>query len=323
MPYTSRSTQNHSTRTARTKSERKTKWIKVTAVSLAVVSLTLSGIAVYSYLNHGKPSAVVKHSTTAVVSANLAGKNADSAVQPSEPKQEPPTPAKTTPQEATSTDAKAGNSENVKPSAVKQPKVIYLTFDDGPSKHTEEIMDILAKYQIHGTFFMIGNQLSGHEQTVKDAVEAGNYVGLHSMSHSKKKIYDSGNSDNFIKEFKQEQKLMAKITGVSPTLIRAPYGSKPEIGKQFRGDIADAGFKMWDWTVDSQDWRYSGNPQRILKEVKRQVHRDTEVILMHEKAQTVEILPEVIEYLQKKGYAFAVYKPNQHVSVNFAKDPRL
>ncbi|CAM4513945.1 polysaccharide deacetylase family protein [Paenibacillus macerans] len=322
MSYINRSTQKHSTRTARAKSKRKAKGVAVTAVALSVVSLTLSGFAVYSYLKQHTASSIVKHSTTAVVSANLAGKNEGTVVQPST-KPEPSTPAETTPPAATPTDSKAANSEPVKQSAVKQPKVIYLTFDDGPSKHTQEIMDILARYQIHGTFFMIGNQLSGHEQTVKDAVEAGNYVGLHSMSHNKKKIYESGNSDNFINEFKQEQKLMAKITGVSPTLIRAPYGSKPEIGEQFRGDIADAGFKMWDWTVDSQDWRSSDNPKRILKEVKRQVHRDTEVILMHEKAQTVEILPEVIEYLQKKGYAFAVYKPNHHVSVNFAKDKRL
>ncbi|MNI96719.1 hypothetical protein D3C73_1552320 [compost metagenome] len=60
-----------------------------------------------------------------------------------------------------------------------------------------------------------------------------------------------------------------------------------------------------------------------MQEVKRQVDQDTEVILMHEKSQTVEILPEVIDYLSNKGYAFAVYKPNQHFPVNFAKDERL
>lgn len=202
-------------------------------------------------------------------------------------------------------------------------KVIYLTFDDGPSKYTNQIVDILNQNGIHATFFMIGRQLDGNEKAVKNAAENGNYVGLHSMTHDKKKLYQSGNSAKFIKEFKQEQALIKKITGTTPWLIRAPYGSKPEIGEKFRDDIAAAKFKMWDWTVDSKDWSYTGKPDRIIKEVKRQVHRDTEVILMHEKSQTVQALPEIISYLQKKGYSFAVYKPDQHFSVNFAKDQRL
>lgn len=205
----------------------------------------------------------------------------------------------------------------------KKQKVVYLTFDDGPSKYTDEIVDILNQNGIHATFFMIGSNLSGNEAHVKNAHEAGNYVGLHSMSHSKKKLYDSGSSANFIKEFTKEQGLIKEITGMAPHLIRAPYGSQPAIGKKFRGDIAAANFKMWDWTVDSKDWNYPHHPEKIMSEIKRQVHRDVEVILMHEKLQTVTVLPDIIEYLSKKGYSFAVYKPDQHFSVNFAKDERL
>ncbi|MNW49393.1 Peptidoglycan-N-acetylglucosamine deacetylase [compost metagenome] len=215
------------------------------------------------------------------------------------------------------------DTQQVQAAKPKVKKVVYLTFDDGPSKYTNQILDILEEKGIHATFFVIGSQLDGHEQAVKDMHEAGNYVGLHSMTHSKKKLYDSGSSERFIKEFKQEQQLVSKITGQTPLLIRAPYGSKPQIDDQFLSDIAEAGFKMWDWTVDSKDWYYEGKPNRILQEVKRQVHRDTEVILMHEKAQTVDILPKVIDYLHNKGYAFAVYKPAQHFPVNFAKDERL
>ncbi|WP_410768665.1 polysaccharide deacetylase family protein [Fontibacillus sp. BL9] len=205
----------------------------------------------------------------------------------------------------------------------KAQKVIYLTFDDGPGKYTDQIVSILNKHGIHATFFMIGNQVSGNEKAIKTAAENGNYVGLHSMTHDKKKLYKSSGSARFIKEFKQEQEMISKITGTKPWLIRAPYGSKPEINDKFLDDIAAAKFKMWDWTVDSKDWYYPGKPERIIQEIKRQVHRDTEVILMHEKSQTVQALPEIIEYLKKKGYSFAVYKPDQHFSVNFAKDERL
>lgn len=202
-------------------------------------------------------------------------------------------------------------------------KVVYLTFDDGPSKYTSQIVDILNEKGIHATFFMIGNQLSGNEKTVQNAAQAGNYIGMHSMTHDKNTLYKSGSSAKFLKEYKREQELIEKITGTTPWLIRAPYGSHPYIGKSFRDDIAAARFKMWDWTVDSKDWSYSGKPERIIQEVKRQVHRDTEVILMHEKAQTVRALPEIISVLQKKGYSFAVYKPDQHIVVNFSKDKRL
>ncbi|WP_334071194.1 polysaccharide deacetylase family protein [Paenibacillus sp. A14] len=202
-------------------------------------------------------------------------------------------------------------------------KVVYLTFDDGPSKYTNQIVNILNQKGIHATFFMIGNQLQGNEKAVKTAAQAGNYIGMHSMTHNKKTLYKSGSSAKFLKEYKQEQAMIKKIVGTTPWLIRAPYGSHPFIGKTFRDDIAAERFKMWDWTVDSKDWSYPGKPDRIIQEVKRQAHRDTEVILMHEKAQTVQALPEIISVLEKKGYSFAVYKPDQHVVVNFSKDQRL
>lgn len=201
-------------------------------------------------------------------------------------------------------------------------KVIYLTFDDGPGKFTSQIVKILNDNGIHATFFMVGGNLSGNEKAVKKAYEAGNYIGMHSMTHDKKKLYDHG-SGPFIKEFQKEQGMMEEIIGTPPWLIRAPYGSAPMIDKKFRDDIVDAGFKMWDWTVDSMDWSYSKHPEKILQQVKKQVHRDREVILMHERSQTVKILPDVISYLKSKGYTFAVYKPDQHFSVNFAKDNRL
>lgn len=240
-----------------------------------------------------------------------ASRKAESDSAPDTPAAQPAVETKSPPQQVN------------KPQSTVKPKVVYLTFDDGPSKYTDQLLEILEHYQIHGTFFMIGNQLSQHKETVNQVLEEGHYVGLHSMTHNKKVLYNGKGSANFIEEFTKEQKLMEKLTGTSPTLIRAPYGSKPGIDEKFRGDIAKAGFKMWDWTVDSMDWKYPNSPGAILKEVKRQTHRDTEVILLHEKAQTVQILPQIIEYLQSKGYAFAVYKPNQHFTVNFGNDSRL
>ncbi|WP_237690591.1 polysaccharide deacetylase family protein [Paenibacillus caui] len=202
-------------------------------------------------------------------------------------------------------------------------KTVYLTFDDGPSPYTDQILDILDKQNIHATFFLIGSQLEDHQGQINRLLKEGHYPGLHSMSHSYKKLYKSGSSAHFINEFKQEQALFKELTGEDVDLIRAPYGSAPQIGKSFRDDIADAGFKMWDWTVDSKDWSYTGEPDKVIHQVKRQVHGKLNVILMHEKKQTVQALPQIITYLREQGYSFAVYKPDHHLVVNFAKDDRL
>lgn len=305
------------------KSNPKFKPIVIAAILLSSVSLVMSAYAANS-VYHRSQSHDVSSSQAVMTSPKFAA-SGDSVSG----KEDQPIPVEEEQvTDATSGTQKESNTEKKeeKPAATTEKqtqKVIYLTFDDGPGKYTDKIVEILNEKKIHATFFMIGNQLSDHEKSVKAAAEAGNYIGLHSMTHNKKTLYKSGGSAKFIKEFKQEQAMVEKITGTKPWLIRAPYGSKPEIDKQFRTEIADADFKMWDWTVDSKDWSYPGEPDRIIREVKRQVHRDTEVILMHEKSQTVQALPEIIDYLQKKGYAFAVYKPEQHISVNFAKDTRL
>ncbi len=296
------------------KSARRIKAMVIAALVLSSASLVLSTFAASSVIK-GKETG---YGSATVVSPKFVG--------PAVPATSEEAPAISDADDAVMLDSK-GEGKPEKPVAkadkTASQKIVYLTFDDGPSKYTDQIVNILNQNGIHATFFMIGSQFNGHEKAMKTAAENGNYVGLHSMTHDKKKLYRSGNSAKFIKEFKQEQALVKKITGTTPWLIRAPYGSMPEIGAEFRDDIAAAKFKMWDWTVDSKDWSYPGKPDRIIQEVKRQVHRNTEVILMHEKAQTVKVLPEVISYLQKKGYSFAVYKPDQHFSVNFAKDQRL
>lgn len=202
-------------------------------------------------------------------------------------------------------------------------KVAYLTFDDGPSKYTDQLLDIMNQYDAKATFFMIGENLDRYPEAVQRLVNEGSYPGIHSMTHSYKKLYKSGNSDNFLNEFKEVQNKVEALIGFRPHLIRAPYGSSPQIDEAFRGDIAAAGFKMWDWTTDSLDWKLPGQPNKIISRIDKGVHRDIEVILMHERKQTVEALPQILKLLKAKGYEFEVYNPNEHVVVNFSDDTRL
>lgn len=327
---------NHPTSESRTTSRSQQKSGK-TMKALVTVALILSSISIVmsayatNQIIHGSKSAVGGKMQTPPAAASPVTVPQSTTSEPRESSAEEAILAEDSAFKPGSEDKSIANpdkspasSENTNTrSAVSEQKVVYLTFDDGPSKYTDTIVDLLQKRGIHATFFMIGSQLKDHEETVKRTIELGNYVGLHSMSHNKKKLYDSGKAEPFLKEYQQEQALVNELTGTTPWLIRAPYGSKPGVNADIRDRLAEANFKMWDWTVDSKDWSYTDKPDKIIQEVKRQVRRDTEVILMHEKPQTIKALPDIIDYLQKKGYSFAVYKPELHFPVNFAKDDRL
>lgn len=199
-------------------------------------------------------------------------------------------------------------------------KVAYLTFDDGPSEFQKEILDILKKNEIKGTFFMIGGNIPSHKDSVKRLVKEGHYPGVHSMTHNYAKLYKQG---QFVEEMKQAQNIMKDVTGIQPKLVRCPYGSMPGLNQALRDQMATAGMKEWDWTVDSLDWKLSGNPDGIVQNVVSSAQKEREVILMHEKKQTVQALQTIIDDLRKKGYEFEVYEESTHFPLNFWHDDRI
>ncbi|MEC1969933.1 polysaccharide deacetylase [Bacillus cereus] len=202
-------------------------------------------------------------------------------------------------------------------------KVVYLTFDDGPSELTGKFLDVLKEQHVASTFFMQGSNLqnTGFQENVKRAVKEGHYIGAHSMTHNSDKLYKKG---QFVTEMKETLALIHNITGTTPKLVRPPYGSAPGLkGQDIRNKIVEAGIKVWDWTIDSNDWKLKGNPQQIIENVKRTTTEDVEVVLMHEKPQTLQALPEIIKFYKEKGYEFGVYNEAEHFQLNFQKDQRL
>lgn len=188
----------------------------------------------------------------------------------------------------------------------KKKKVAYLTFDDGPtSNSTAEILDILAKYKVKATFFMLDGNVSKNQKLVKRIVEDGHAIGSHGVTHSVEKFYRS--KESVLGEMKQGLATLKKVTEVESKLIRVPYGSKPHMKKEYIAAIEKAGYKMWDWNVDSQDWRYAKEPKKIIANTIAQVEKVAKrgqppIILMHDKNTTAVALPEIIEYLLKHGY---------------------
>ncbi|SIR75442.1 polysaccharide deacetylase family protein [Paenibacillus macquariensis] len=202
-------------------------------------------------------------------------------------------------------------------------KVVYLTFDDGPSKLTDQFLDVLKEQNVKATFFMQGSNLkkTNLQESVKRVIREGHYIGGHSMSHDYQKLYTN---KQFVPEMNETLALIHDITGTNPRLVRAPYGSAPGLrSERIRNQIVESGIKLWDWTIDSNDWRLKGHRNQILENIKRETKADVEVVLMHEKSQTLQELTEIITFYRDKGYAFGVYNDDNHFVLNFQNDERL
>ncbi|CAM3955360.1 polysaccharide deacetylase family protein [Mesobacillus thioparans] len=217
-----------------------------------------------------------------------------------------------------------GKGNNVKKKAASE-NVVYLTFDDGPNKYTPEILNVLKKKKVKATFFMIEGNIKRNPKIVKRMIKEGHYPGLHSVSHDAKKLY-KGHPDNVAKEMDQTRKTLKKVAKVNSNLVRVPYGSKPYMKKPLRDHLVKKGFKMWDWNIDTLDWKYNkSNPAKITQNVKAGLKgkKGPVVILFHDSKGTAKQLPGIIDYLLENGYKIEVYQPEKHFMMNYWKDKRL
>ncbi|WP_051289988.1 polysaccharide deacetylase [Paenibacillus massiliensis] len=203
-------------------------------------------------------------------------------------------------------------------------KVLYLTFDDGPTKHAYELLSILSKYDAKATFFMLGPQIQQHPDVVRKMMDNGHGLGLHGMTHVEKKFYAS--PATALKEMKDANAILLKTTGVQTRLIRTPYGSKPYMKDSYRNAMHQGEFRMWDWNVDSLDWKYKKNPEHIVASVLKDVEKISRtgrapVVLMHDQEPTITILPQLLAELQKRGYQFETLT-EEMTPLNFWNDHR-
>ncbi|WP_414646049.1 peptidoglycan-N-acetylglucosamine deacetylase [Bacillus nitratireducens] len=205
-------------------------------------------------------------------------------------------------------------------------KVAYLTFDDGPGKYTTELLDILKQHDVKATFFLTGKNVKTYPDLVKREKTEGHYVGMHSMTHDFKKLYTNG---DYVSEMITNQNLIANIIREKPQLTRPPYGSMPGLNEELRNKVVEGGFKVWDWTIDSLDWKYNNVPvesasMNIAQNVLINATKSQEVILMHDiHPQAVAAVPAIIKGLKEKGYEFEVYHESNHFPLNFWQDPRI
>lgn len=193
-------------------------------------------------------------------------------------------------------------------------KRVFLTFDDGPSEAvTPKVLDILDKYDIKATFFVLGCNVKSHPDIVKRAYESGHYIANHGYSHKYSKIYKDTNA--VLEEYNKTEEAIRTAIGnskYSSNLFRFPGGSYggpyENIKKKARKELNKQGIAYLDWSALTYDAEGADNEKEVLTNLKETMNGwDNVVILMHDapdKEITYKTLEAVIEYLQDKGYAF-------------------
>lgn len=192
-------------------------------------------------------------------------------------------------------------------------RAVYLTFDDGPHKVSKDILALLDQYDAKATFFMLDNNIKNYPDAVKEMVNEGHSVGLHGVTHDKNKFYQS--SKSVVGEMDQTQQTILELTGVETDLIRTPYGSSPYMTDGYKDAVEASGYKMWDWNIDSRDWQFRDS--RYVDSVIEQLNKlnrvnEPIVILLHERPETLEHLPKLLDYLKEQGYELKALDSSMH-----------
>lgn len=187
-------------------------------------------------------------------------------------------------------------------SALPQTHKVYLTFDDGPSAYTNEILDILDRYEVKATFFVVGKEDEASREALRRIAEEGHTVGLHSYSHKYSDVYWS--LDHFARDLEKLQDYVYQVTGQESLFYRFPGGSSNTVSnidlEECAAYLREKGITYFDWNVSSGD---GGSGKLTVEELvenatKGIASRETSIILLHdakEKTTTVEALPIIIE----------------------------
>lgn len=207
-------------------------------------------------------------------------------------------------------------------------KVCYLTFDDGPSSNTKDILKILDDYHIKATFFVTATSLD-HLHYIKEAYQKGHTIGLHTYSHDYEYIYSS--QKNYFQDLNKIREVVHRQTGVYTPYIRFPGGSSNKVSRKYNigimkrltHKVIDLGYQYYDWTSINGD----GEGMKTISGLKKKAFEEMEgyediMFLMHDSAtctNTVKTLPAIIDELIRRGYRFEAidkYSPTFHHTIH-------
>ena len=187
-------------------------------------------------------------------------------------------------------------------------KTIYLTFDDGPCPDTARLLDVLKRYNVKATFFVVD---TGYPELMHRIVEEGHSIGIHTCSHQYGEIY-SGADAYFEVVFDMQQRIL-DATGVETWLLRFPGGSSNTISRKKHGlmtyltkEVEDCGFSYFDWNVDSSDAGDAKTSDAVFQNVVRGIQENVySVVLQHDiHSCSVDAVEGIILWGQRNGYQF-------------------
>ena len=205
-------------------------------------------------------------------------------------------------------------------------KVVYLTFDDGPGAYTQQLLDVLAKYNIKVTFF-VTNVNSGYQNMIAKEAAAGHTVAIHSASHNYQQIYSSVGA--YFDDLNEMSDIIYAQTGSRPTLVRFPGGSSNSVSKKYcKGimtelakDVTDQGYKYYDWNVSSGDAGGTTSTSEVYQNVINGIQsHNVSVVLQHDiKSFSVDAVESIIQWGLANGYTFlplTTSSPDVHHGIN-------
>lgn len=205
------------------------------------------------------------------------------------------------------------------PSGIYKNSMIYLTFDDGPSNVTGQVLDILKEKNVKATFFVINNSDSLN-YLIKRAYDEGHTIGLHSNTHRYDLVYSS--VDGYFNDLNAISNKVKNITGTESKIIRFPGGGSNTISANYsRGimsvltnEVLARGYHYFDWNVDCGDAGGSKSSGDVYRNVVNYLnHNQTNVVLMHDfqnNYKTLNALRDIIDYGIENGYTFAALDMN-------------
>ncbi|WP_343588985.1 polysaccharide deacetylase family protein [Flavobacterium sp.] len=175
-------------------------------------------------------------------------------------------------------------------------KKIALTFDDGPSIYTLEVLDLLKKYNVKATFFCIGKNIETHPEILQKVIDEGHLVGNHSYSHSK--FFDFYNAKKITEELQKTDALLEKFTSKKINFFRPPYGvTTPSI----RRALKVTGHKTIGWNIRSLDGG-TQNQELIFNRLIKHISPGGIVLLHDTGKHSVLVLEQFLQFLQQNNY---------------------
>lgn len=191
-------------------------------------------------------------------------------------------------------------------------KIIALTFDDGPSKYTDEILNILKENDSRATFFISGNNIIGNEEKIKKIDAYSNQIGIHGYSHIP--FVDMEIEDVSI-EIATTHSMLYDIGVNATNLVRPPFG---KINKSVKEEVH---YPFILWNIDTEDWKYQ-DKEYIKNTIIDNIESGSIVVLHDRYKQTVEAIKEVIPLLKKQGYKFLTID-EMHKAYNISLVPGM